>query len=104
LHLIQKLATRSLHLTQKSGRRISTSPKNSSGKPETMTPKRFNDLLDLIDAREEWLVFHLNVDGRRFRRWKLGLRPIPEPVAAWLEALAATIKNAPNMFGAPRDT
>lgn len=69
-----------------------------------MTPERFSDLLDIIDATEEWLAWHLKVDGRRFRRWKYGQRPIPAPVAEWLETLAEHIKNAPNMFGQPRDT
>jgi len=69
-----------------------------------MTPERFNAILKLLSATEEWLAWHLSVDDRRFRRWKYGQRPIPEPVAEWLERLAATVKSAPDMFGAPRDT
>jgi hypothetical protein len=90
-----------LHLIQKTGIRFTIT--KTRRETRTMTPERFNELLPIIDATEEWLIYHLNVDGRRLRRWKYGQRPIPEPVAEWLETLAAHIQNAPDMFGLPRD-
>lgn len=69
-----------------------------------MTPERFRELIAITGLGEEGLINALDVDPRRYERWWAGKRPIPEPVAAWLETLAGGhVADPPNMRGAPRD-
>ena len=60
-----------------------------------MTPEEFRDCLYVLPLRESWLMQMLDVDQRRFRRWKSGERKVPVNVELWLRRLAQQMDENP---------
>lgn len=54
-----------------------------------MTPERLADCLRALRWSQRGLAAAIDYDDRLVRRWAAGERPIPAPVAAWLERAAA---------------
>lgn len=54
-----------------------------------MTPARLAACLATLRWSQRGLAAAIDYDDRLVRRWAAGERPIPAPVAAWLERAAA---------------
>ena len=58
-----------------------------TGHPLVMTVARMTECLETLRWSIRDMTGELGVNERTGRRWKMGVQPIPAPVAAWLEAL-----------------
>jgi len=54
-----------------------------------VTPDRLRECLALLRWSQRGLADTLDADERQVRRWAAGEYPVPAPVAAWLDRLAA---------------
>lgn len=59
-----------------------------------MTPTRLRACLGTIGWSQRELARRIRYDERQVRRWASGAK-IPTEVAAWIEAVAALLSNAP---------
>jgi hypothetical protein len=64
-----------------------------------VTPDRYRQCLEAIGWTPWGLAARLGVHETRTRRWGTGRYEIPEPVAQWLEALAAAHTKRPSPAG-----
>lgn len=67
-----------------------------------MTPDRLRECLALLRWSQRGLADALGADERQVRRWADGSYAIPEPVAAWLDRLAAYHAKHPPPAGPER--
>ncbi len=67
-----------------------------------MTPDRLRECLAALDWTQRGLARLLGQDERQVRRWATGEYPVPSPVAAWLDRLAAYHAKHPPPVGPER--
>jgi hypothetical protein len=64
-------------------------------KRSTMTPLRYLEIVACLDWGPQHIADVLGRNERTPRRWASGASPVPDRVAAWLEAVTAAVRAVP---------